>query len=624
MLSHMIFCVSHIAYINPFCTQNRPTSLLNTCASMLFVATALASTTAGAAEWVARHGLNSAQYQAAFDDFRNKGYRLTAVSGYDSGGARYAGIWKKVSGPAWAARHGLTSAQYQSEFNTLNNQGYRLTYVNGYSVAGQARYSGIWEKRSGAAMRARHGLTSSQYQAAVTEATRDGYGLTHVSAFSVGGSPRFAAIFEKNSGVWLARHDLSASEYQKAFNTFGSQGWRLKMVSGYRDGNSDRYAALWTKQVGPYYSARHGIPNAHYQAVFDNHLYQSYEPSYLQAFNASSGVRFNAIWTNTVFKGSDLELIGRKARDYLKSTGMPGVSIAVMRNKRLVYAAGFGVADKDSGLPMSPRHRLRVASVSKPITHVAILKLLADTDLNSTSKVFGSDTILGNTWPTPSNNPDIEDITIDHLIRHRAGFRRIDKDGNGSDPMFAYTGTTHHGLIEWALGQYPLGYTPGTTPANLTGADMYSNFGYCLLGRVIEKKTGKSYETYVRDTQFKPAGAPDVVIGSDKQADRKSDEVVYYGGGAYSSVKPKRFDSHGGWIARPLDLLRFMRYQTALGNGYAHYGEMSGTSAVFRVGAGGNGLAGAGNSDNGKPDDMDNMLKAIDSGVSVWPNVNLF
>lgn len=593
-------------------------------ASLLLAAVTLVSTAANAAEWAARHGLTSAEYQAAFTDFSNKGFRLTSISGYDSNGARYAAIWKKQAGPAWAARHGLNSDQYQAEFNSLGGQGYRLTYINGYAVAGQARYAAIWEKRGGAAMRARHGLTAQQYQAAVTEAERDGFGLTHVSAFSVGGSPRFAAIFEKNSGAWVARHGLSAAEYQTAFDTFGRQGWRLKMVSGYRDGGTDRYAALWTKQAGPYYSARHGIPAGHYQSVFDNHLYQSYEPAYLQAFNAGSGVRFNAIWTNTVFKGSDLELIERKARDYLRDTGMPGVSIAIMRNKRLVYAAGFGVADKDSGLPMSPRHRLRVASVSKPVTHVAVLKLLADTNLDSSSKVFGSNTVLGNTWSTPSGNPDIEDITIDHLIRHRAGFRRINKDGNGSDPMFDYTGTNHSGLINWALENYPLGYTPGTTPADLDGSDMYSNFGYCLLGRVIEKKTGKTYEAYVRDNFMKPAGAPDVVIGGDKEADRKSDEVVYYGGGAYSSVKPKRFDSHGGWIARPLDLLRFMKFQTALNNGYAHYGEMSGTVAVFRVGPDGNGLTGAGNSDNGTVNQLDDMLKAVDSGVSAWPSVNLF
>lgn len=576
------------------------------------------------AEWAARHGLNSAQYQASFDELKNKGFRLTSICGYESGGARYAAIWEKKPGPPWAARHGLTPEQYQSEFDTLNGQGYRLTSINGYAVGGQARYAGIWEKRDGPSMRARHGLTAQQYQTAVNEAEADGYTLTHVSVLSLAGSPRFAVIFEKKEGAWLARHGLSASEYQTAFESFGRQGWRLKVVSGYRDGSGDRYAALWTKQAGPYLLARHGIPAAHYQAVFDNQLYQSYAPIYLQAFNSGSNVRFNAIWTNTLFKGSDLELINRKARDYMRATGMPGLSIAVMRNQQLVYAAAFGVADKDNSMPMSPRNRLRVASVSKPITHVAVLKLLADTDLDGTSKVFGSNTILGNSWPTPSDNPDIEAITITHLISHRAGFLRIDKDGNGSDPMFAYTGTNQADLITWALQNYPLGYTPGTSPAHLTGEEMYSNFGYCLLGRVIEKKTSKSYENYVRDNFLKPAGAPDMVIGGNSQAERFSDEVVYYGDGAYTSVKPKRFDSHGGWIARPIDLLRFMKFQTALGDGYTHYGEMSGTLAVFRVGPDGNGLAGAGNGDNGDPGALDNLLKEIDSGVSTWPNVNLF
>lgn len=592
---------------------------------LLVAAVALfAALPATAAQWAARHGLTSAQYQQAFDEYAKKGYRLVAVSGYDSRGARYAALWKKQPGPAWSARHGLSPQQYQAAFDDMGKRGYRLVFVNGYAVGGKPYYAAIWEKKSGPAMQARHGLTAQQYQAAVDDLAGKGYGLSHVSAFSLGGSPRFAAIFEKGGPAWAARHGLSASQYQSAFEEFARKGYRLKAVSGYRDGNGDRYAALWTRQSGPYYSARHGIPAGHYQAVFDNHLYQSYEPAYLQAFNAGGGVRFNAIWTNTVFKASDLELIERKARDYLRDTGMPGVSIAVMRNRRLVYAAGFGVADKATGLPLSPRHRLRVASVSKPITRVAVQKLLADTDLDSSSKVFGSNTVLGKTWPTPEDNPGIEDITIDHLVRHRAGFLRVNKDGKGSDPMFDYTGTGHAGLITWALENYPLGYTPGTTPADLDGSDMYSNFGYCLLGRVIEKKAGKSYEAYVRDNFMKPAGAPDVLIGGDKEADRKPDEVVYYGGGAYSSVKPKRFDSHGGWIARPMDLLRFMKFQTALADGYVHYGEMSGTSAVFRVGPGGNGLVGAGNGDDGKPDDMDAMLQAIDSGVAAWPAIDLF
>lgn len=595
---------------------------------LLFAATLflVASAPALAADWVARHGLTPAQYQSAFEEFTGKGFRLVSVSGYDGGRgqARYAAIWKKQAGPAWAARHGMSAEQYQAAFNSFNQQGYRLTYVNGYAVGDTAQYAAIWTKTGGPAMAARHGLTAAQYQAAVTELSGQGYALKHVSAYTVGNAPRFAAIFEKGGPAWVARHGLTSAQYQAAFNEFSRQGYRLGVASGYRDGGSDRYAAVWTKAGGPQWSARHGTPAAHYQAVFDNHRYQSWEPDYVEAFNGADGVRFNTIWRNTTFSAKDLKLIEDKARAYMRANDMPGLSIAVMRNDKLVYAAGFGVADKDSGMPVSPMHRFRVASVSKPITHVAIVNLDNTTSLGLNDRVFGANSLLGGTYATPASNPDIEDITVDHLIRHRAGFRRINSNGNGSDPMFAYTGTDHDGLINWALENYPLGYTPGTTPAGLTGQDMYSNFGYCLLGRVIEARSGKSYEAYVRDALLKPAGAGDIVIGGDKLADRKPGEVVYYGSGAYSSVKPQRFDSHGGWIARPMDLLRFMRHTRGILAPYYHNGEMSGTTATYDQRAGGFGLVAVSNSNNGSTAQMKAMMDAIADDVDNWPAIDLF
>ena len=99
------------------------------------------------AEWVARHGMTSEQYQNEFDKLTGQGYRLTDVSGYSIGDQdRYAAIFEKKTGPAWVARHGMTSEQYQNEFDKLTGQGYRLTDVSGYSVGDQDRYAAIFEK----------------------------------------------------------------------------------------------------------------------------------------------------------------------------------------------------------------------------------------------------------------------------------------------------------------------------------------------------------------------------------------------------------------------------------------------------------------------------------------------
>ncbi len=78
-----------------------------------------------------------------------------------------------------------------------------------------------------------------------------------------------------------------------------------------------------------------------------------------------------------------------------------------------------------------------------------------------------------------------------------------------------------------------------------------------VLGRIVEQVTGQPYETYVRDHILSQAGITRMQIAGNSLAERKPGEVVYYPARSY---KPnvRRFDSHGGWIATPTDLLRFM------------------------------------------------------------------
>jgi hypothetical protein len=92
------------------------------------------------------------------------GLHCSAVSQAADDGSRYAAIWEKASGPAFIARHGLTSQQFQQEFDKLIGQGFCLSVVSGYAVGGQAHYAAIWEQKSCPNFVARHGLTSQQYQ----------------------------------------------------------------------------------------------------------------------------------------------------------------------------------------------------------------------------------------------------------------------------------------------------------------------------------------------------------------------------------------------------------------------------------------------------------------------------
>ncbi|MEO1528830.1 MAG: serine hydrolase domain-containing protein [Planctomycetota bacterium] len=152
---------------------------------------------------------------------------------------------------------------------------------------------------------------------------------------------------------------------------------------------------------------------------------------------------------------------------------VPGLSVAISKGGRLVLARGFGVADQETGEAVTPRHRFRIASLSKPITSIAIHTLIQQRKLNYDSKVFGPESLLGAEYEAPE---DLHDITLEHLLTHTAGAW----DNKNNDPMFMQSHMDHRELIAWTIQNQPLETTPGSNYA-------YSNFGYCLLGRIIEK-----------------------------------------------------------------------------------------------------------------------------------------
>jgi CubicO group peptidase (beta-lactamase class C family) len=520
----------------------------------LKVAAALAaviafSVPAAAQDWQARHAMSQAQFQSVFNDLESKGYRLKCMSGYMSSGAeQYAALWVKGSGPAWQARSSMTEAEFQKTFDDFGKQGYRLTWVSAHEANGVVHYEGIWEQKGGPAWEAKANLSAAEYQQAFNTYTKQGYRLLHVWGYTSAGSPRFAVIFEKSTGAaWAARHNLNAAQYQQAFNEYGSQGYRVVEVSGYNVGGTDYYAAIWEKVGGPYSWARHGIPELSYQNVFDNSYYQGYRPVFISAFTSGSAGKMNGIWDNSNFSGADLQSINSQMKAYMDANGIPGAALAITKDGRLVYAAGFGYANKETGEEAGPANLFRIASVSKPFTSVAVMKLIEAGKLHLNDKVFGPGSILGAQFPTPAGNKKIEEITVKYLLEHVSGLSNA-----GGDPMFMNLSMNHGQLINWVLND------PAHRMARETNTQFeYLNFGYCLLARVIEKVSGKSYEQFVKQNVLTPSGISDMSIGANPEAARKPREVKYYPGYAYN-LNVTRFDAHGGWIASPIDLVRFV------------------------------------------------------------------
>jgi CubicO group peptidase (beta-lactamase class C family) len=606
------------------------------------------------AQWQARHALSPAEYQSTFNDLFQQGYRLKCVSGYVSGGAeRYAALWIKQAGPAWQARHGLSQTDFQKSFDDLGKQGYRLIWFSAHEVAGTVHYQGIWEQKGGPAYVAKADLTAAQYQQNFDSYTGQGYRPLHVWGYTSGGAARFGAIFEKSNGpATLARHNLNATQYQNAFNQNGQQGYRLKEVCGYNVGGTDYYTAIWEKVNGPVSVARHGIPTAWYQNAFDNYYYQGYRPVFSTAFSSGSSGKVNGIWDNDNFSAADLQLISSKMKTYMDQNGVPGAALAITKNGRLVYAAGFGYANKESGEEAGPTNLFRIASVSKPFTSVAMMKLIEAGQLKLTDKVFGPGSILGAQFPTPANNQKIQQINIKYLLEHVSGL-----SNNGGDPMFMNLNFNHSQLISWYLND-----PPHVMNRNANTQFEYLNFGYCLLGRVIEKKSGQTYEQYVKQHVLTPSGITNMVIGANSEAQHKPREVKYYPASAYS-LNVTRFDAHGGWLASPIDLVRFVVRVDGLpskpdiltasshtlmvtdsgikdannkdpnyGFGWGtqnqwHNGAMNGTISFLQVLPNGYTYAVIANTrpaNDGFASNLSGAVQQIINGVSQWPTYDLF
>ena len=268
-----------------------------------------------------------------------------------------------------------------------------------------------------------------------------------------------------------------------------------------------------------------------------------------------------------------LESFDRLMASFLAKHKAPGAALAVTRAGKVVYARGFGYADRKTREPVQPTSLFRIASVSKPITAVAVLQLVERGKLKLDDKVFDILKVKPHLEKGAKIEPRLAKVTISHLLHHTGGWDRA----KAFDPMFRSVKIAQalgveppaepKHIIRYMMSQ-PLQSEPGERYA-------YSNFGFSLLGRVIEARSGLSYEAYVKKHVLAPVGVKAMRIGRTLPEHRAPSEVRYHthkrqrGSCVFAHKLGKQvprqygawylegFDAHGGWIASAVDLVRF-------------------------------------------------------------------
>lgn len=164
----------------------------------------------------------------------------------------------------------------------------------------------------------------------------------------------------------------------------------------------------------------------------------------------------------------------------LTEKGFSGV-LLVAKDGQIVLDKGYGLANKENKTPYTAETVFTVGSITKQFTGAAILKLEMQGKLRTSDKI---------TKYFKDVPPDKAEITLHQLLTHSAGFLHAFGDD--------YERLTRDEVIKRALAS-KLRYVPGAKHE-------YSNIGYSLLGAIIEIVTGESYERFLHDNLFKPAG----------------------------------------------------------------------------------------------------------------------
>jgi len=251
---------------------------------------------------------------------------------------------------------------------------------------------------------------------------------------------------------------------------------------------------------------------------------------------------------------------------FRKKWKIPGISVAIAKDRRLIYAKGIGLADTATMELVTPHSLFRIASCSKTITAIGIMKLIQDKKLGIDDTVFGNIGILDGYKNIPDER--ILKITVKNLLQQTVGWNEKDIVGGNeaSNSLNMTYPSSPDDIIRFNLSK-ELDFSPTTD-------FRYSNFNYLVLGEIIKKVSGIKYEEFILQEVLHPIGAYSTKIGKTKLEDRAANEVHYYD--YINEVVPCVFDTvqlvphsyggfymesmaaSGGWISRPVDLVKIV------------------------------------------------------------------
>ncbi len=254
--------------------------------------------------------------------------------------------------------------------------------------------------------------------------------------------------------------------------------------------------------------------------------------------------------------GPGLKPLDGAMRAIIDRHGLAGAALAIAKDGRLVLAKGYGWANVATGEQVHPDTRFGLASVSKPITAVAALKLVEQGKLRLDDRVFS---ILKINPPAGARvDPRLRTVTVRQCLNHSGGWdRAVRGDPINWEPQICRAMRLRPPLSPRQFLSFmtsmPLDFAPGTD-------QKYSNVGFIILGEVVATVTGQAYPRFVADEILKPMGITRVALHR-RDGKYLAGEAVRHLTGSLIPLPPMLLpmvDATGGWSASAVDMARFL------------------------------------------------------------------
>jgi putative ATP-binding cassette transporter len=211
---------------------------------------------------------------------------------------------------------------------------------------------------------------------------------------------------------------------------------------------------------------------------------------------------------------------------------IPGLAVVIVQGEEIIYLKGFGVTSLRDPSPVTPQTIFDLASVSKSFTALGVL-LLRDEgliDLDAPVQQYLPDFQL--------DDPQAADITVRQLLNQTSGL-----PGNFSAPLIFQHGEDEFKEVVAAISHIQLNRPPGSSFE-------YADINYCLLGALIERVTGTTFEEYMEQSVFEPLGLGNTTLYPDKAAelDRADGHQPMYGRVIARNMEIYRSAMPAGWV----------------------------------------------------------------------------